>query len=124
MYKVCKSKVDFQWITTENGLKFKIKPISLFSNLFPNPSENDQEKQLKTNYELFNTAVSDWEGIYDEKETPLECNPENKKIIFDFDHPLAQEVVTKAFELRNSIISKEEAENLKNLHAGSSTDQS
>ena len=123
MYKFNKNRTQFQWITLSNGLKFKVKPMSLFSNAFPQLSENDTNKQLEITYQMFNAVVDAWEGIYDEKEVPLDCTTENKKLLFDFDQALVQEVVNKSFELRGQVVTNEEAENLKNLQAGSSSDQ-
>ena len=123
MYKFNKNRTQFQWITLSNGLKFKVKPMSLFSNAFPQIDENDRQKQIESNFQMFNSVVDAWEGVYDEQELPLECNAENKKLLFDFDHPIAQEVINKSFEIRGQVVTNEEVDNLKNLPAGSSTDQ-
>ncbi len=68
------------WCVYEDGVELKVKPFPLTHGVFRMAMDNDLANQ---NWDLFDYCVEDWKGFENEKGEVLECNEENKRIVFN-----------------------------------------
>jgi len=104
MRKFNTNKIKDSWVDyTEDDLKFQVRPFKLLSltNL-----PNDDGIHMEQLWNIFNYIVTDWKGIENES-GPMECNEENKKIVFEYDQELVSFCVGKAAEMREGVTGKE-----------------
>jgi hypothetical protein len=71
------------WVINDQDkdIKVKIRRFPLSLSLF---APTDPDATVKLAWQRFDYCVIDWEGYQDENGKPLECNSENKRIVFDF----------------------------------------
>ena len=106
-FNVKTTKGEWLKFLEDEEVELNIRPFSLFS-LTKVPSEETVDMTQLWN--IFNYCLIDWKGI--EGETgPMECNEENKKIVYDYDQQLVAFVVARASELRDNVVSKKEIKN-------------
>jgi hypothetical protein len=96
----------------DEDLRIKIKPFSLFL-VVSSPSDLTTNQDLDPDklWKIFNNSIVDWEG-YSNEDVPLECNEENKKMVFEYDHEVVAFVIEKSTGLRDTIVTPGELKNL------------
>ncbi len=116
MKKFNKKSVQGEWINfpDDKEVKFKIRPFTLF-NITKLPSEDNFD--IGQVWNIFNYSVVGWKGIEDES-GPMECNEENKKLVYDFDQDLVIFVSEQASSLREKVISRKEIKNSQTSQPG------
>lgn len=97
-------------------VKVTIRPFSLFSlNQVPSAQ---MLKDIQEYFNIFNYAVISWEGVFDEKNKILECDKQNKQLMFDSDFAFATDVVHESISMRNGLVPEEERKNLQTSPTG------
>ena len=112
MIKLNKKATGGTWVPYKKykGIKFLIKPVSLFSmNTIP----SDEKKfNVEGFWDMFNASLINWEGVVDDDNKVLVCDEANKKLLFDFDQEIAGFVSTECMKLREKVVVTEnEAKN-------------
>ena len=94
-------------VETENKIKEKSKKMD-------SPKEKEGAKKK--------IIIKRTKGLNDDNDKPLECNEDNKKLVFDCFQDLVVFVITKCMELREEVIGAQETKNL-SKSASSKTDK-
>jgi len=113
MKKFNKKKLETTWETYEDDVEFQIRPFKLLA-LAKLPNEDDF--QIEQMWNMFNYVLTDWKGVEDES-GPMECNEENKDIVFNYDQDIVVFCINKASEMREGVTEKE-LKNSGNLQSG------
>jgi hypothetical protein len=92
--KVVNTKVVKEvWVTNDQDeYKVKLVRFPLSRSLF---APNDPDAFVKLAWQRFDYCLLDWDGIVDENDKPLECNTDNKRIVFDFDEDMMLWIATQ-----------------------------
>jgi hypothetical protein len=101
-----------QWFDypAQKGIKFLIRPLSIY-DFDQIPTENYLEKMSpRTFANMVSNVLLNWEGI-EANGKPAECNTENKLMLIDQNLEVANFVIGKASELKQSALSEEEVKN-------------
>jgi hypothetical protein len=85
-----------KWFKFKDDVELHIRPFPLSCGMIYRSL--DVKIFAEYNLEQFKYCVTAWKGFVDEDNKNLECNDENKKLIFDYD----SELVTYVFEKINS----------------------
>lgn len=101
----------------DKDISVLIKPFSLF-NMNRMPSENIEEVNVAEFFDNFEYVCLDWKGLVDEDDSPLVCNTENKKVIYDYFQELVGFVIEQSMAMRSEIVSGESAKNLSKSPSG------
>lgn len=106
-----KNKTKGEWISfpEDNELKFQIRPLSI-SNMNNIPS-SVEELPPSEYFAWFNYMCTGWSGYTDENGKELECNDENKRLVFDHDQEIAGFVIKEGTLLNQAIVSKGDLKN-------------
>jgi hypothetical protein len=98
-----------EWIALpeDEEVQIKIRPFSLFS-LTKVPSADDVD--MSEIWNIFNYCIIDWKGIEGE-DGPLECNEDNKRLVYDYDQDLVVFVTNHAGSLREKVVTGKELKN-------------
>ena len=81
MFNINQDNEETKWVDFSDDEKYLVRWISPDKML--KFSEDDKLKDIDS---LIDYIVKDWEGIFetkDDKEIKLECNLDNKKLVFD-----------------------------------------
>ena len=87
----------------DKDVRLKIRPFPMSNGILFDTSE---KRLTEYTWDKFNYCVVDWEGILDENDNPLECNDENKRLIFDYGQEIVMWVSLKINESVESILEK------------------
>lgn len=79
--------------------------------------ETDSESLYKLKISRINKTIFDWDGIEDMNGKPIECNLENKEIVYNYNRDLIDEVLDEADRL-SDIRNVRKEEERKNSDAG------
>ena len=99
----------------DKEVECRIRPFSLF-NMTKLPND-ETELSIKQIWETFNYSLLDWKGIEGE-DGSLDCNEENKRLVYDFDQELVMFIISESSKLREKIITLDEIKNLKTSQLG------
>ncbi len=105
-----------EWIAhpDDKEVQVKIRPFSLFS-LTKLPSADNVD--MSEVWNIFNYSVLDWKG-FEGEDGSLECNEENKKLVYDFDQDIVVFVTEKAGVLRDKVVGGKDLKNLSTSQRG------
>ena len=112
MRKLNKSKTTGTWFEfpSDKSFKLNIRPLNVLSM---NTTPSSTKTTTKQMWEWFNYILIDWSGYIDEDGIKIECNEEMKEIVYNFDQEVLSFCIDKATELKDQIVTQEEANNLK-----------
>ena len=84
--KIVNTKITQEkWVTNEQNkdevYKVKLRRFPMSLSIF---APNDSDGIVKAAWQRFDYCITDWEGLVDEDEQPLEYNEKNKRLVFDF----------------------------------------
>jgi hypothetical protein len=85
----------------EEEFSFEVKILSYRENVLILEANGNPEKEselLNVLKEIFVNSVISWTGVTDLEGNDLECNKENKELIYEYDTAFCQEVITKVSE--------------------------
>jgi len=116
MRKFNKNNTKEAWKThpDEKDVKAKIRPFKLLS-LTKIPTA--EEVGLDQMWNVFNYVLIDWKGIEDE-DGPMECNEENKELVYNYDQEFVVFIINEAGKMRDAVISNKELKNSKPSQTG------
>jgi hypothetical protein len=107
--KINKQSLQGKWVEYKPGVKFKIRPYSLFAvNIKPNVQDGDEIESAKSMFGMFDYSVMDWEGVFDENDEKLECTTENKQMFYEYVQDLAVWIFEQARNIRDEVVIPEE----------------
>jgi len=98
--RINKKAIDKEWFDFEKGdikARFEIRPFPL------SLARNTEDNTFATMCSQLVYSVTAWEGIVDENDKVLECNDENKEILFNFDDDVREFIFGKMAELRDKV---------------------
>jgi hypothetical protein len=101
--KINTKATNKKWFDFEKGdikARFEIRPFPL------SLMRTEVDLTFTTLCSQFVYSLTAWEGIVDENDAPLECNEENKTILFNFDDDIREFVFGKMAEMRERIKSE------------------
>jgi hypothetical protein len=108
MIKINKKKLEGFWITIESlvDMKFFVVPFpyTVATTNFIFDEEDEKAREQKLSWLIFNYCVKDWEGVVDDDSNKLECNEENRKIIFDHDAHIYKFIINQIYKAENKVI--------------------
>jgi len=96
--KINKKNVEAKWFKFGKGnskVEFLIRPFKFSVMKLDNVAEGMMQQ--------FNYCTTDWKGINDENDKPLECNDENKQYLYDYYTDVREFVFEKQEELRTKL---------------------
>jgi len=119
MKKINTKPLKGKWFTfpDDEEISVLIKPFSLF-NMNRMPSENIEDVNVADFFDNFKYVCLDWKGLIDEDDKPLECNEENKRVVYDYFQELVAFVIDNSMKSRNDVVSGESAKNLSKSPVG------
>jgi len=98
--KINKKVLDKEWFDFEKGdikARFEIRPFPL------SLMKNVDDSTFATLCAQLVYSVTAWEGITHENDKVLECNDENKELLFNFDDDVREFIFGKMAEMRDRI---------------------
>lgn len=106
------SKALGTWVSfpKDDTFKLQIRPLNILSMNRPPSDKTTTENQI---WEWFDYILIGWEGYENEEGQPVECNEDNKKLVFNFDQEVVTFCIESATKLREEIVSIKEVNNLK-----------
>ena len=111
------------WIDVpgDEEVKLQIKPMSVFTlKKLPTTSEIT----IEDGWNMFNMMLIGWKGFVDEDDKPLECNEENKKMVYEYDQDLVTFAIEECNKLREQVVGeKSEIKNSSPSQDGEGTKQ-
>lgn len=103
--KINKSRLKEQWVKIDEDVEVLLQPFPASRNIFQSVENRELDKIY---WKMFNYSVLDWKGLVDENDKPLECNEENKQVVFDFAQEVMMEITSKITEISNIVDIEEE----------------
>ena len=106
--KVSKKILDGVWVRFDEDVEFLVRPFPASKHAFR--IQNDDSRIGEYLYLVFKECVLDWKGFVDDNDQILECNDDNKQLVFDLIDGVGLFVfeeqqklqIKKADELKNS----------------------
>jgi hypothetical protein len=83
--KIVNTKMaEEKWFTNEQDADVKVllRRFPVSNSLF---APDDDDRVMKLAWQRFEYCIVDWKGFLDESDAKLECNSDNKKLVFDYD---------------------------------------
>jgi hypothetical protein len=104
MIKINKKNLKSEWFDFDEGIKFLIRPFPLSERSLSPSTSNIIEVLIKQAM----YCLKEWEGVCDDEDNVLECNEENKKLLFDYSDDVVSFICDKSRELNDKIINMDE----------------
>ncbi len=99
--KVIKKKsIVEQWVEWKGDVRLLLRPFAFSQGIFVPTNAKEVAEAM---WVQFNYCIMDWEGIEDEDGNTLECNEENKKLLFDYVEDLLDFVFHKVKEVTSDV---------------------
>lgn len=98
--KINRKNLEGKWVDWEHGVKLLLRPFPSSEGIF---APQNAKEIAEASWIRFDYCVLDWEGIEDEEGNTLECNSENKRLIFDYVEDLLSFVIVKTRQIGNEM---------------------
>lgn len=111
MLKINKKALEGKWydMPDDPDVRLFIVPFPFTRNLFDliQEDEDKNENEIKQARIMFLECLKDWKGFVDDAtDVPLECNKENKLLIFNNDFTIVNFVLEKSNLDENKVINQ------------------
>ena len=95
-----------EWFDLDDSqeVSFKIRPFPASHNVLRSIGDSDN---VDIWWKMFNYSLVEWKGVYDKNEVKMECNDENKKVLFDYSQDVMMFVCNKCSSKNEDIITLE-----------------
>lgn len=103
--KLNRSLLKSKWVTFEEakGVSFEVRPFPASHNAVRSLSGEDK---VEVFWKIFEYCLIDWKGVEGEDNKALECNADNKRMLYDYSEAAMMFIITMSAKNKDKIIEK------------------